>query len=219
MAIMLGVARLLSQTAVRAALRGRVRLLFQPAEEAASTGGGARRMIAGGCLAGVGRVFGLHLWNFQDCGQVGVMVGPCTAFSDRFVISVLGRGGHGAMPHNTVDALLVASHLVVALQTLVSRAQDPLHSRVVSVGRLRSGEAPNAIASTAVLEGTVRNFRVEDKARGAARRRVRTARDGTVRLKGCVLTSVVTSDCSYERVGVGRTAMRTQVGSTGYTAH
>src|SRR5262249_18220393 len=104
----------------RAALPGRLKFLFQPAEE---TVGGAQKMIAAGVLEGprVDAVLGLHLRNYMPVGQIGVRAGPIFASADELTITVHGRGGHGALPHEAVDPVIVAAHLITALQTLVSR--------------------------------------------------------------------------------------------------
>ncbi|MDB4950108.1 MAG: N-acyl-L-amino acid amidohydrolase [Gemmatimonadetes bacterium] len=135
---------------------GTVRYVFQPAEEG---GGGALRMIEeGGILEGVDAALGLHVWLGMPSGVVGVVPGPFMASAGEFEITVQGRGGHGAIPDETVDAILVASQIVVALQTVVSRSVSPLESAVVSVGVFHAGTAQNIIADTAVLKGTVRAF-------------------------------------------------------------
>ena len=138
-------------------LRGCVKFAFQPAEELLS---GAQRMVDDGVMENpkVDAAFGLHLWNNLDVGTVGVVAGPMMASVDRFEIVVKGKGGHGAMPHQTVDAVLVASHVVTALQTIVSRNIDPLDSAVITVGTIQGGSAFNVIAETATLTGTVRTF-------------------------------------------------------------
>ncbi len=154
-AIGLGVATVLAQE--RARLRGAVKLVFQPAEESQ---GGARAVIADGALADPtpAIALGLHLWNVLPVGQAIVRAGPLMAAATHFRLTVQGRGGHGALPHQTVDALLVAAHLVVALQTIVSRNVDPIQTAVLSVGTLHSGEAFNIIAERAELTGTLRAF-------------------------------------------------------------
>ncbi|TGL55006.1 amidohydrolase [Leptospira kemamanensis] len=137
--------------------KGRVLLCFQPAEEG---GSGADRMIASGILDRyqVDAVFALHVWNHIDLGKVGVVNGTMMASVDEFKITVQGTSGHGAMPQHTVDPILVGSHLVTALQTLVSRNVDPLEPCVVTVGSFHSGNAFNVIPETAVLHGTVRTY-------------------------------------------------------------
>jgi amidohydrolase len=135
--------------------RGSVRYVFQPAEEG---GGGALRMVEQGALDGVDAALGLHVWSGLPSGTVGVVEGPMMAGSRDFRLVIRGRGGHGAIPHQTVDATLVASQVVVALQQIVARNVSPLDSAVVTVGAFRSGSAFNVISGRAVLEGTFRAF-------------------------------------------------------------
>lgn len=155
-AVGLAVAERLART--RHAWRGTVQYVFQPAEEG---GGGARRMVEEGALDGVDAAMGLHVWAGLPSGDVGVVSGPMMASAGEFTLTIRGRGGHGAMPHETVDAVVVASHVVVALQTVVSRTVSPLEPAVVSVGSFHAGHAMNVIADTAVLTGTLRAFEVE----------------------------------------------------------
>lgn len=130
-----------------------VRLLWQPAEE---KGEGARAMIREGVLDGVGLIFGGHLDRRYPTGSLVVTEGAVNASTDVFAVSILGQEGHGARPHEAVDAIVVGSILVTALQTIVSREVNPGHPAVVSVGRFSAGTAPNIIAGKAQLEGTVR---------------------------------------------------------------
>ena len=111
-------------------LGGTVKLAFQPAEEVSH---GAQAMIADGVLdvPTVDAAFGIHLWNDLPAGTIGVMAGPVMASVDEFEITILGRGGHAAAPHQTVDPVLVAAHIVTALQSIVSRRRDPLEEGVV----------------------------------------------------------------------------------------
>jgi amidohydrolase len=139
----------------REELRGTVRYVFQPAEEG---GGGALRMVNEGVLEGVDAAVGLHVWTGLPSGTVGVIEGPLMAGAHDFKLVIEGRGGHGALPHETVDATLVASQVVVALQQIVARNVSPLSTAVVTVGVLRSGSAFNIISGRAVLEGTIRAF-------------------------------------------------------------
>jgi amidohydrolase len=140
----------------QADLSGNVVLIHQFAEEVAP--GGAIEMIKDGCLDGVDAIFGTHLWSMMPLGDIGYRQGPIMAASDRFEIKVHGRGGHGASPHETIDAIAVASSLVQNLQHVVSRQVDPLKSAVVSIGSFRAGGAFNVIADTATLIGTARTF-------------------------------------------------------------
>ncbi|WP_287130082.1 M20 family metallopeptidase [Candidatus Cyanaurora vandensis] len=155
-AILLGLAKLLAESPPV----GTVKLFFQPAEEGP---GGALPMIEAGVLENPSpqAIVGLHLWNNLPLGTVGVKSGPMMATSDHFKVTITGRGGHGAMPHQTVDAVVVAAQVVVALQTIVSRNVNPLESAVVTVGQIHAGSAFNVIAPSAVLEGTVRCFTPE----------------------------------------------------------
>jgi amidohydrolase len=170
-AILLVTAKLL--TAVKDHLKGHIRFIFQPAEEKE---GGARHMIADGCLEGVDEIYGLHLWNYQPLGWIGSLPGPVLAAADRFQITVEGAGGHGGMPHRSKDAIVIAAHLINALQTIISRNTDPLQNAVISVGTIRGGSEHNIIASTATLTGTIRTF--TDSVRQLIRRRMSDIVDG-----------------------------------------
>ncbi|MGH7612893.1 MAG: M20 metallopeptidase family protein [Gemmatimonadales bacterium] len=138
-------------------LPGTVKLAFQPAEELSEGAGG---MIEDGVLErpAVDAAFGIHLWNGLPVGTIGVMPGAMMASVDEFEIVVAGTGGHAAMPHLAIDPILVAAHLVTALQSLVSRRRDPLEEGVVSVTQVQAGHAFNVIPAQAVLRGTVRTF-------------------------------------------------------------
>lgn len=154
-AIALGTAYYLSQN--RHLFSGTVKIIFQPAEEGL---GGAEPMIAAGVLKNpdVDAIIGLHVWNNLPLGTVGVRSGPLMAAVECFNCTIFGKGGHGAMPHQTVDAVVVSAQVVNALQTIVSRNLDPLDSAVVTVGELHAGTAHNVIANTAKMTGTVRYF-------------------------------------------------------------
>jgi len=158
-AALLAVAKLFSEN--KAELPGDVRFLFQPAEEISP--GGAAPMIADGALDGVDRVYGVHLWTPFPAGTVYSAPGPVMAAADEFVIHIRGKGGHGGLPHQTVDSILVGSHLVVNLQTIVSRSVDPTEPGVVSIGKFQAGSGFNVIAETCSINGTVRSF--DDKVR------------------------------------------------------
>jgi amidohydrolase len=136
---------------------GTVKLIFQPAEEGP---GGAKPMIAAGVLQNpqVDAIIGLHLWNYLPMGTVGVRSGALMAAVESFYCTLLGRGGHGAIPQQTIDSIVLAAQVVSGLQTIVARNVDPLESAVVTVGKLHAGTAQNVIADTARLEGTVRYF-------------------------------------------------------------
>lgn len=137
---------------------GTVKMIFQPAEEGP---GGAEPMIAAGVLKNpdVDAIVGLHLWNNLPLGTVGVRSGALMAAVETFDCTILGKGGHGAMPHQTVDSIVVAAQIVNALQSIVARNIDPIDSAVVTVGTFHAGKTHNVIADTAQIGGTVRYFK------------------------------------------------------------
>lgn len=149
MAMVLGAAALLKQSPPP----GTVLLVFQPAEE---RGGGSRVVLKSGALRGVQAIFGGHVTHHYRVGEIMVAEGVITAQSDRFAIHVRGKGGHGARPHEGVDAVVIAGLLITALQTLVSREINPIYPSVVTIGKVQAGSAPNVIAEEALLEGTIR---------------------------------------------------------------
>lgn len=155
-AILLTVAKVLAQQ--RHHFAGTVKFAFQPAEELPP--GGAKGMIAEGVLENprVDAVFGLHLWNGLPIGKIGVDAGPIMASVDRFEVVIKGVGSHGAYPHTGVDPIVIGSHVISALQTVVSRETPPLAPVVVTVGRFHGGTAFNVIPSQAELSGTVRTI-------------------------------------------------------------
>lgn len=157
-AMLLGTAKVLADK--KSKIRGTVRFLFQPAEEGE---GGARYMIEDGCLDGVAEIYGIHLWNYQKFGEVGVKEGPILAAADEFKITIKGVGGHGAAPQGSVDAVVVSAHLITALQTIVSRNTNPLESTVVSIGMINGGYSFNIIADEVVLKGTARSYTEENR--------------------------------------------------------
>lgn len=151
---LLGVAKVLADR--QGELRGSLRFIFQHAEE--KLPGGAISMIEAGALDGVDEVYGAHLASYMPLGKLSVSSGPSMAAVDSFVITVQGKGGHGAKPHQTVDAIVVGSQLVTSLQHIVARHINPLHPAVVTVGVFQAGSAFNVIADKAKIEGTVRSF-------------------------------------------------------------
>ena len=130
-----------------------VRFIFQPSEE---RGVGAIAMIKEGVLENGGMIFGGHLDRHYPTGTLVVTEGPVNASTDTFLVEILGQGAHGARPHESIDAVVVGSLLVMALQTIVSREVDPAFPSVVSIGRFHAGTASNVIAGQATLEGTIR---------------------------------------------------------------
>ncbi len=139
---------------------GTVKVIFQPAEEGP---GGAKPMIAAGVLENpqVDAVIGLHLWNNLPLGTVGVRAGALMAATEYFHCKIIGRGGHGALPHQTIDSILVTAQVVNTLHTIVSRNISPLESAVISIGEFHAGTATNIIADSAQISGTVRFFNPE----------------------------------------------------------
>ncbi|MED4782982.1 M20 family metallopeptidase [Brevibacillus choshinensis] len=153
-ATLLAVAKVLSEN--RDKLSGNVVLLHQHAEELAP--GGALEMIADGCLDGVDVVFGTHLTSQAPTGTYLYAKGYAMAAADAFEIKVQGKGGHGASPHETIDAVAIGAQLINQLQYIVSRQINPQKAAVLSVGSFHAGNAANVIADSAVLKGTVRSF-------------------------------------------------------------
>ena len=152
---LLGAAALLARDP---AWSGTVHLVFQPAEEG---GGGARSMIADGLFERfpMERIFGYHNWPGLDAGTVAVHDGPVMASGGRLVFTVKGHSGHAALPHLTRDPMVAAAHLLLALQTIVSRNVDPLDSAVITIGVVQAGSAANQIPGEAVMRGTMRTLR------------------------------------------------------------
>ncbi|WP_172194880.1 M20 family metallopeptidase [Saccharibacillus qingshengii] len=165
-AALLAVARYFAEH--RPTLRGEVRLLFQASEEVCP--GGARPLIEHGALEGVDAVYGVHLWTPLPIGTVASTAGPMMASTDEFFIDITGRGGHGGMPHETVDSIVAASALVMQLQTVVSRSVDPLRPAVLSIGTINGGFAQNVVAEKTRITGTVRTF--DEGTRALIRRRI-----------------------------------------------
>ncbi|MBY6050825.1 M20 family metallopeptidase [Cytobacillus firmus] len=141
---------------LRDELEGTYVMIHQHAEEYAP--GGAISMIKDGCLEGVDAIFGTHLWASEPTGKIQYRIGPFMAAADRFEVTIQGKGGHGAQPHKTKDAIVTASQLVVNLQQIVSRKVNPIDSAVVTVGSFVADNAFNVIADRAKLIGTVRTF-------------------------------------------------------------
>lgn len=152
-AILLAVAEILSKH--RAELAGNVKFLFQPAEE---TGSGAKRMVEQGGLRQVDALIGLHLISDIPSGRVGVWAGEITTSADDFVLTVTGRGGHAASPHEAIDPIVIAAQIITAFQTLISRETSPFRPSVITIGEIRAGAASNVIPQTAVMRGTLRTF-------------------------------------------------------------
>jgi len=184
MAILMGVAQLLTERKDK--FQGKVVFLFQPSEERIP--GGAKRMIEEGALQGVDAVFGLHLWQLLPTGTIGIVKGAMMAAPDKFSITVIGKGGHGSMPQETVDPILVASHLVANLQSIVSRNVDPLKSAVVSLGTIEGGTIYNIIPCEVSMTGTVRAF--DPELREFMEKKAKEIAEGTCQTFG--------AKCEYE---------------------
>ncbi|MCL1875827.1 MAG: M20 family metallopeptidase [Synergistaceae bacterium] len=156
MAMLLGVVKLIAER--RSELKGKVRFIFQPAEE---TINGAVPMLLDGALYGVDAIIGLHtgtLWNEGKPGAIGFRTGALMASTDRFIAQFKGKGGHGAMPHLTVDPVLMACQSVCQLQSIISREVSPLSPAVITVGMINGGAAFNIIPDIVRIEGTLRTL-------------------------------------------------------------
>jgi amidohydrolase len=164
---LIGVAEVLARLAPQ--LRGTVKLIFQPAEE---VGGGAAAMMAEGVLDGVDMAVGFHNHPDMAVGQYGYVRGASLASVDTFDITVHGKSGHAAYPHNTIDPVMAAASLVMQLQTVVSREIPPTQPAVVTVGTIQGGMAHNIVPDSVLLKGTVRTLHpdIRDQAEGAIRR-------------------------------------------------
>lgn len=141
----------------REEIHGTVLLIFQPAEEKSPTGG-SKRMMDEGVFEGrePDVLIAQHVWPSIPVGKFGIMPGPIMGNSDRFKLVIKGSGGHASMPHDTVDAIIVGTQVINALQTIISRNSDPYEPSVVTVGKFQAGTQHNVIAETAEIVGTIR---------------------------------------------------------------
>lgn len=189
-AIAVGLARLLARR--KRPLKGSVRFVFQPAEEAE---GGAEACLNDGVLDGppVGRILGLHVSADIPVGEINVAPGPFFASPTFIHAEIRGRGGHAAAPHQSVDAVVVAAHAITALQTVVSRSVAPSESAVLTIGRLSAGYRSNVIAESATLSGTLRSY--TDHTRDLLLRRTREVLAGVCSALGAEFTLDVTQGC------------------------
>ena len=181
-AMLLGAAKYLAETRNFA---GNVAVIFQPAEEG---GGGGNEMVKDGMMDRfkIEEVYGMHNLPGMPVGQFGTRPGPIMAATDEFTITVVGRGGHAALPHLTVDPIVIGSQVVSALQTIVSRTADPIASLVVSVTKFNAGFAHNVIPEQAQLAGTVRTL--SNAMRDEAESRMRQICDGLSTATGARIT-------------------------------
>ena len=154
----LGTAMILSQIASE--LGGKVRFIFQPAEEIAQ---GANWMVKDGVMNNVAAILGLHVFPSIPAGSIGIRYGALTAAADDLEIIIIGESGHGARPHEAIDAIWIASQVITSLQQAISRTQNPLRPVVLSIGKISGGRAPNVIADRVQLLGTVRSLHPETR--------------------------------------------------------
>lgn len=154
----LGTAMVLSQIASE--LGGKVRFIFQPAEEIAQ---GANWMVKDGVMNNVAAILGLHVFPSIPAGSIGIRYGALTAAADDLEIIIIGESGHGARPHEAIDAIWIASQVITSLQQAISRTQNPLRPVVLSIGKINGGRAPNVIADRVQLLGTVRSLHPETR--------------------------------------------------------
>ena len=155
----LGTAMVLSQLAEE--LPGKVRFLFQPAEEIAQ---GASWMVQDKAMDNVSAILSLHVFPSIPAGKVGIRYGALTAAADELDIIIVGESGHGARPHEAIDAIWIAAQVITTLQQAISRTQNPLRPVVLSIGQINGGRAPNVIADSVKLRGTVRSLHPETRA-------------------------------------------------------
>jgi len=172
-AMLLGAAKYLAETRN---FDGTAVVIFQPAEEG---GGGGDAMVKDGLMErfGIQEVYGMHNWPGVPVGHFAMRKGPVMAAADRFTITIEGKGGHAAYPHNCIDPIVTAAHVITALQSVASRSVDPLESVVVSVCTIRAGDTFNVIPQAATLLGTVRTL--SPAIRDLAERRIRSIVEST----------------------------------------
>lgn len=153
-AVLLGTAKVLSS--LKEKIKGEVRFLFQHAEEMLP--GGAEEMVHAGVMDGVDQVIGQHLWSPIETGKIGIGYGPVMASMDTFYLTIQGKGGHAAMPHQTIDSIVIATQVVSNLQQIVSRNIDPIDPVVLSVTKFIGGTTHNVIPDTVEIVGTTRTL-------------------------------------------------------------
>lgn len=188
MTMVLGAALLLNKN--KSKLSGRVRLIFQPAEEL-SPNGGAKDMIKAGALENVDMILGMHVWPDLPLGKIGLKSGALMAASDHFTINIKGKSSHAAKPNEGIDALVAGAQFINQCQTIVSRNTDPMQSIVITIGKMNSGTRYNIVAEECILEGTCRTF--SPNIRDLAEKRLETI------LKGVCISSGCSGTLNYER--------------------
>ena len=177
-AMLLGTAAVLVR--LKCHLKRRVKLIFQPSEESAPSG--AQAMVRAGAMRGVDEVFGLHMGSLIPNGTLFLRPGPMLAAMDGLCINVIGKGGHGASPHECVDPVPIAAEIITALQTIVSRKIKPVDAAVVSICRMQAGTAGNIIPEQVKLMGTVRTL--EERVRRRLPRMIERIVQGVTRAHG-----------------------------------
>lgn len=180
-AMLLGVGKLLQDR--KADIAGTVLLIFQPAEENAPTGG-SEQMMEDGVFDKYQPdvLLAQHVWPGLPAGQVGVIDGAIMGNSDRFQVTVHGAGGHASMPHQTVDAIIIANQVISAIQTIISRNANPMDSGVITIGKITGGYRYNVVADTVVLEGTIRSL--SDDTKKLLKKRFHEVVQGTTEMMG-----------------------------------
>lgn len=158
MAILLGFAKFLIEN--KNNIKDNIALLFQPAEEGP---GGALPVMESGVLKkyGVTEIYGLHLFPNIDEGKIGIRPGPMMSQTGEFDIVITGKSGHGAMPHEAIDSIVIASEMILRLQSIISRGLNPIDPAVITIGKVTGGEIRNVIAKSVIMEGTIRSFKQE----------------------------------------------------------
>ncbi|MGD6818343.1 M20 family metallopeptidase [Metabacillus sp. 113a] len=156
-AMLLTTAKLLSENKEK--LSGEIRFIFQHAEE--TPPGGADELVNAGVMDGVDYVIGTHLWSPLETGKIGIVYGPMMAAPDTFKVTVIGKGGHAGLPHETIDSITAAAQTISSLQQIVSRATDASEQLVISVTQIAGGSADNVIPGSVEFGGTVRSFNEE----------------------------------------------------------
>ena len=164
-ACLLGAAQLLAEEASAGRLPGRVRFLFQPAEEGQDKEGlsGGMRLVDEGVMEDVDAVLGLHVWADLEVGTIGLREGAMTAYPDSFRLVVKGQEAHGAFPHKGFDAITITAQVINALQTVISRRLDPTRGKVLTVGTIQGGTKSNIVAGEVTMTGTIRTFERETR--------------------------------------------------------
>ena len=175
MAMLIGAAHLVADAAAAGTVQGRIRLLFQPAEEASDqeNKSGAVRMIEAGAMDDVDAVFGVHIGAHLEAGKAFVRAGPYMAGTDTFIATVYGRAAHAARPQEGIDAIVLAAHVVLACQSIISRRISPSAAAVLTIGVIEGGVAENVIAGRVRLRGTLRYY--DERVRQSLHQELRAA--------------------------------------------